>query len=119
RQSKWGWVPGLALLVTQSFDSAERIRKVNAPLLFIHGTMDDIVPHTMSDELYADAVSVSPENKHVVKIEGARHWGAIGFSGDTYDRAVHDFVRSAPRPRSSVQASRSRRTLMASPQRLR
>ena len=95
RQSKWGWVPGLALLVTQSFDSAERIRKVNAPLLFIHGTMDDIVPHTMSDELYADAVSVSPENKHVVKIEGARHWGAIGFSGDTYDRAVHDFVRSA------------------------
>jgi alpha-beta hydrolase superfamily lysophospholipase len=95
RQSKWGWVPGLALLVTQSFDSAERIRKVNEPLLFIHGTMDDVVPHTMSDELSADAISVRAEYKHVVKIEGARHYGAIGYSGNTYDRAVHDFVRSA------------------------
>ena len=95
RQSKWGWVPGLSLLVTQSFDSAERIRKVNEPLLFIHGTMDDVVPHTMSDELSADAVSVRPEYKRVVKIEGARHYGAIGYTGDTYERAVHDFVRSA------------------------
>jgi alpha-beta hydrolase superfamily lysophospholipase len=95
RQSRWGWVPGLSLLVTQSFDSAERIRKVNEPLLFIHGTMDDVVPHTMSDQLLADAVAVRAEYKRVVKIEGGRHYGTIGVAGETYDRAVLDFARTA------------------------
>lgn len=95
RQSKWGWVPGLSLLVTQSFDSADRIRKVNEPLLFIHGTLDSIVPHTMSDQLLADAVAVRTEYKHVLKIEGGRHWGAISTGGETYDRAVRDFAQTA------------------------
>jgi hypothetical protein len=94
RQSKWGWVPGLPLLVTQGFDSAERIRKVNEPLLFIHGTLDSVVPHTMSDELLKDAVAVRPEYKHVLKIEGGRHWG-FSLAGETYDRAVRDFARTA------------------------
>jgi alpha-beta hydrolase superfamily lysophospholipase len=95
RQSKWGWVPGLALLVTQGFDSAGRIRNVNEPLLFIHGTLDSVVPHTMSDQLLADAVAVPAEFKHVVKIEGGRHWGTISTGGETYVRAVRDFTRTA------------------------
>jgi alpha-beta hydrolase superfamily lysophospholipase len=95
RESKWGWVPGLTWLVTQNFDSAERIRKVNEPLLFIHGTQDGVVPHTMSDQLLADAITVRPEYKHVLKIEGARHWGGISSGGDAYDRAVKDFARTA------------------------
>jgi pimeloyl-ACP methyl ester carboxylesterase len=95
RESKWGWVPGLTLFVTQNFDSAERIRKVNEPLLFIHGTMDGVVPHTMSDQLLADAITVRPEYKHVVKIEGARHWGGISSGGEAYDRAVREFARTA------------------------
>jgi hypothetical protein len=95
RQSKWGWVPGLSLLVTQGFDSAERIRKVNEPLLFIHGTLDSVVPHTMSDQLLADAVAVRAEFKHVLKIEGGRHYGAISLGGETYDRAVREFARTA------------------------
>ena len=95
RQSKWGWVPGLSLLVTQGFDSADRIRKVNEPLLFIHGTHDDVVPHTMSDELLADATAVPPAYKHVLKIEGGRHYGTIAFAGAAYDRAVREFVRAA------------------------
>jgi len=94
RQSKWGWVPGLSLLVTQSFDSAERIRKVNEPLLFIHGTMDNIVPHTMSDALMADAVGVRAEYKTVLKIEGAWH-GTSFLRGPSYDQAVRAFARTA------------------------
>ncbi|HTT11502.1 MAG TPA: alpha/beta fold hydrolase [Burkholderiaceae bacterium] len=95
RQSKWGWVPGLSLLVTQSFDSADRIRKVNEPMLFIHGTNDDVVPHTMSDALMADATAVRPEYKQMLKIEGGRHYGTIAYAGAAYDRAVLDFVRTA------------------------
>lgn len=95
RHSKWGWVPGLTLLVTQAFDSAARIRRVNEPLLFIHGTEDGIVPHTMSDRLLAEAVAVPPALKRVVKIEGARHYSAIARGGDAYIRAVRDFTRAA------------------------
>jgi fermentation-respiration switch protein FrsA (DUF1100 family) len=88
-------VPGLSLLVTQGFDSAGRIRKVNEPLLFIHGTMDNVVPHTMSDSLLADAVAVRAEFKRVLKIEGGRHWGTISLGGETYVRAVRDFAQTA------------------------
>jgi uncharacterized protein len=95
RQSRWGWVPGLTLLVTQSFDSADRIRKVNEPLLFIHGTADGVIPHTMSDQLMADAVLVPAEYKHVLKIEGGRHYGTITYGGEQYDQAVRAFVSSA------------------------
>lgn len=95
RQSRWGWVPGLTLLVTQSFDSAERIRKVNEPLLFIHGTLDGVIPHTMSDQLLADAIKVPAEYKHVLKIEGGRHYGTISAGGEAYDRAVRSFARVA------------------------
>jgi uncharacterized protein len=95
RQSRWGWVPGLSLLVTQSFDSADRIRNVNEPLLFIHGTLDGVVPHTMSDQLLADAVKVPAEYKHVLKIEGGRHYGTISAGGEAYDQAVRDFARAA------------------------
>ncbi len=94
RQSRWGWIPGLSLLVTQSFDSADRIRNVTEPLLFIHGTLDSIVPHTMSDQLLADAVKVPAAYKHVLKVEGGRHWG-FSLGGEAYDRAVHDFTRVA------------------------
>lgn len=95
RQSSWGWVPGITWLVTQRFDSEARIRRVNEPLLFIHGTDDRIVPHTMSDRLAAAARAVPPELKRVVKIEGARHYGAMSLGGEAYVRAVRDFTHTA------------------------
>jgi dienelactone hydrolase len=53
RAMKYGWVPGIELAVTQPFDSATKIGKVETPLLIIHGTSDGIVPHAMADELFA------------------------------------------------------------------
>lgn len=107
RHSKWGWVPGLTWLVTQPFDSAARIRQVNEPLLFIHGTEDRIVPHTMSDRLFAAAAAVPPQFKRVVKIEGARHYGALWAGGDAYERAVRDFTRTASAALLAASAARS------------
>lgn len=95
RHSKWGWLPGITWLVTQRFDSAARIGRVNEPLLFIHGTEDRIVPHAMSDRLFEKAQAVPPELKRVVKIEGARHYGAISIGGEAYVRAVRDFTYTA------------------------
>jgi hypothetical protein len=107
RETKWGWVPGISLAVTQTFDSAAKIGRVNAPLLIIHGTADNIVPHTMADQLYAAA---SSRYKQLVKIDGATHSGASRVGGATYRDAVLGFVRrasSATAATSSTAASSS------------
>ena len=97
RGMKYGWVPGIGLVVTQPFDSATKIGKVETPLLIIHGTADGIVPHAMADELFAAAAS---KVKKVIKIEGGTHSGASRVGGATYRDAVLDFVR-----RSSQQSA--------------
>jgi alpha-beta hydrolase superfamily lysophospholipase len=104
RETKWGWVPGIGLAVTQTFDSAAKIGRVDVPLLIIHGTADNIVPHTMADELYAAA---SSRDKQLIKIEGATHSGASRVGGATYRNAVLGFVHRAT---SAVAGSSSAAT---------
>lgn len=93
---RWGKVPGASLLVTQPFDSVDKLARMHTPMLFVHGTADRVVPHTMSDELFAAARNVSPEMKRLVKIEGASHSGAFR-SGAQYEDAVRTFTRDASR----------------------
>jgi pimeloyl-ACP methyl ester carboxylesterase len=64
---------------------------VRVPILFLHGTADAVVPHSMSDALGAAAEKPNGPLRRVVKIEGASHSGA-SRSGDTYDNAVKDFI---------------------------
>jgi alpha-beta hydrolase superfamily lysophospholipase len=90
RGTKWGWVPGIGLAVTQSFDAIGKIRAVRTPLLVLHGTADSIVPHTMADTLFAAAGS---SIKKLVKIEGGSHSGSSRTGGAAYRNAVLDFVR--------------------------
>ncbi|WP_175210642.1 alpha/beta hydrolase [Achromobacter anxifer] len=91
---RWGKVPGASLLVTQPFASVDKLARMRTPMLFMHGTADRVVPHTMSDELYAAASNVAPELKRLVKIEGASHSGAFR-SGAQYETAVKTFMRDA------------------------
>jgi alpha-beta hydrolase superfamily lysophospholipase len=91
---KWGWVPGASLLVTQPFDSIDKLANLTTPVLFLHGTNDRVVPHTMSDQLFAAAQRVAPNLKRLVKIDGASHSGAVR-SGEIYDEAVESFVHDA------------------------
>jgi fermentation-respiration switch protein FrsA (DUF1100 family) len=91
RGMRWGWVPGIGLVVTQRFDSWDRIAKVEAPLLILHGTADNVVPHTMADALFERAGS---PGKRLVKIEGGSH---SGFGGSTavYREAIAGFMYSS------------------------
>lgn len=93
---QYGWIPGLSWFVTQPFDSLTQLVTLQTPILFIHGTADRVVPHTMSDQLYAGALAVAPTLKRLVKIEGASHSGAVR-NGAAYRDAVADFMRDAAR----------------------
>jgi pimeloyl-ACP methyl ester carboxylesterase len=92
RQRRLGWVPFIGLVITQKFDSLARIGQVNEPLLFLHGTADGIVPHTMADRLYDAARAVPPELKRVVKIEGATHRGVMALDRASFARTLDEFV---------------------------
>jgi hypothetical protein len=91
------WVPLVGLVVTQRFDSLARIAEVTEPLLFVHGTSDRVVPHTMSDRLFEAARAVPPQFKRVVKVDGAPHWGSMVLESDSVGDALREFVDLASR----------------------
>lgn len=73
RTLKWGKLPGASLLVTQPFASVKKLAMLSNPMLLLHGTADRVVPHTMSDELFAAAIKVPENLKRIVKIDGASY----------------------------------------------
>jgi alpha-beta hydrolase superfamily lysophospholipase len=101
RTTRWGWVPGVDLMVTQRFDSAARVGTVQAPLLILHGTADNVVPHAMADALYARA---GTPRKRVVKIEGGSHSG-FGRGLGVYRDALAAFAPAAGAAASTAAAA--------------
>ncbi len=106
------WVPLVGLVVTQRFDSLARIAEVTEPLLFVHGTSDRVVPHTMSDRLFEAARAVPPQYKRVVKVDGAPHWGSMVLESDSVGHALREFVdlasRAAPYTASATASGAAR-----------
>jgi uncharacterized protein len=95
RESRYSWVPFINLAVTESFDSIDKMARVKEPLLLVHGTADSVVPHTMSDRLYAAAVDVPPDLRRLLKVEGAGHRSAAFNGGAVFADALHRFTLDA------------------------
>jgi pimeloyl-ACP methyl ester carboxylesterase len=76
-------------ILTQRFESLEKVRSLQFPLLFIHGTRDGTVPVEMSEELYATA----SEPKELLLIPGADHNNVADVGGSEYLEAIAQFVR--------------------------
>lgn len=85
KETKWGFLP-VGLLVTQRFDSLERIAKINVPTLIAHGTSDNIVPFHMSEKLFAAAKMP----KRFFRAEGGSHHNLSSSFFDDYSRAVKE-----------------------------
>jgi fermentation-respiration switch protein FrsA (DUF1100 family) len=74
------WVP-VSLLMLDPFLSREHIRRVDEPLLILHGTTDRVVPVAHGRALFA----VAGEPKELVIVEGAGH-------GDLWERGLWSAV---------------------------
>jgi len=109
RGMRYGWVPGIGLVVTQRFDSSARIEKVRVPLLILHGTADNVVPHTMADQLYERAGS---RTKQIVKLDGGSHSGWRSSAAE-YRNAVQDFLRATAATAAPAAASAASSSLPA------
>ncbi len=83
RETRWGFIP-VGFLVTQRFDSIDRIADIRMPVLVAHGTADDIVPFAMGERLFAAAKAP----KRFLRAEGGTHHNLTASFFDDYQKAV-------------------------------
>jgi uncharacterized protein len=81
-------LPLMEYLPRSRFDSLDKIARVRAPILVIHGTRDDTVPFTMGKKLFEAA----REPKWFLPIEGGGHNAVFVEGGDRYWKTVQEFV---------------------------
>ena len=73
-------------LLTQKFDSVDKIAKVRMPVLLVHGTADSYVPARFSEALYAAAAAP----KKLLLIEGAGHNNSMRRGSADYRKALRE-----------------------------
>ena len=80
---KWGWLP-LGPLITQPFDSMEKVARLGAPLLVVHGSDDSTIPPELGRKLYEAAA----RPKAFVLVEGGSHHNTNAVGQSQYRAAL-------------------------------
>jgi fermentation-respiration switch protein FrsA (DUF1100 family) len=83
------------VFVRSGFDSADKISRVRAPLLFFHGDRDDIVDYRLGQRLF----EVAPTPKHFETISGAGHNDTVEVGGREYFARIGRFLDEVAPPR--------------------
>ena len=101
-----GWLP--VALLSQKFDSIDKIRLVRMPVLVVHGAGDRYVPARFSIALYEAA----PAPKKLLLVQNGSHNNSLTVGGAEYEQALselfgihartHDGERPAALPHSGA-----------------
>ena len=86
----WLRIFPLDWLVTQHFDSINKIKSLSTPLLILHGSADDIIPVAMAKELFVAA----PQPKQIVIISQANHNNLPEFGDRQYLLSLQKFIQT-------------------------
>lgn len=78
----------LDFIIKSEFNSLRKISRLDMPILFLHGTADDIVPFRLGRELFQAA----NHPKEFIEIPGAGHNDTYKVGGPTYFRQIGDFI---------------------------
>jgi len=73
------WIP-VRLLLSQKFDSREKIARVHMPVFIVHGASDRVIPPRFSSALFAAA----HEPKKLLLVDGASHNNAMTLGATNY-----------------------------------
>jgi fermentation-respiration switch protein FrsA (DUF1100 family) len=77
-----------ARLVRGRFESAEKISRARAPLLFFHGDRDEIIAYDLGRRLFEAA----PEPKAFETLRGAGHNDTVQVGGAPYFERIRRFL---------------------------
>jgi fermentation-respiration switch protein FrsA (DUF1100 family) len=83
-------LPLIGPVLIRSFDSRQKIRRVQAPILFIHGRADHTIPMQLGQALFEAA----PEPKSFWAIPGADHNDIVEIAGPEYQKRLRSFYES-------------------------
>ncbi|NER05673.1 MAG: alpha/beta fold hydrolase [Okeania sp. SIO3C4] len=79
----------IKLMLRQIFDSITKLRKLDIPIMLIHGREDGSVPAYMTEQLFA----VTPAKiKDLYIVPGADHNNVAAIAGDEYLERLNKFV---------------------------
>ena len=90
KNQNWLGLFPIDLLLTQRFNSIAKVKKLQVPVLFIHGTADNIVPSYMSHKLYDSA----PKPKQLFTIPQAGHFRIYKPGEHSYLKAIEKFIQN-------------------------
>jgi fermentation-respiration switch protein FrsA (DUF1100 family) len=93
RSLTYPWLP-LQLLLSQKFDSVNKISRVDLPVLIVHGSDDRYVPSRFSEKLYEAA----PGKKRLLLVEGGTHNNSMRLGASQYRKAFKELFGWAPQP---------------------
>lgn len=88
---KWGWLP-LRMLITQPFDSAEKVTRLGSPLLVVHGSDDQLIQPALGRRLYEAA----QQPKAFVLVEGGSHHNTNSLGQAQYREALAGLFGAHP-----------------------
>jgi alpha-beta hydrolase superfamily lysophospholipase len=83
----------LHLLGRHLFNTISVVRKLDIPLLVLHGTADEVVPYSMAHELYG---ACNTERKQIHCVEGALHKTLFQTDPDTLVKLIAQFLTGLP-----------------------
>jgi fermentation-respiration switch protein FrsA (DUF1100 family) len=86
-------LPGVGYLFRTRWDSLDRIGRLRAPLLVIHGDADEVVPYEHGRAIFEAA----PPPKTLFTVPGGRHYDMQARWGE-YWRAWRTFLAGLPAP---------------------
>ncbi|NMF57539.1 alpha/beta hydrolase [Pseudanabaena yagii] len=75
------------LLIHQRFDSIAKVRSLAIPVLYIHGTADELIPPMMSQRLY----DATPTKKQIVFIPNGGHNNNAATNEPLYLNSISSF----------------------------
>lgn len=86
-------------LLSQKFDSVNKIDQIGMPLLVVHGTEDRYVPPRFSEQLYEAA----RQPKQLLLVEGATHNNSLRVALGAYGRALQALLESGEQRLGAAQ----------------
>ena len=97
---KWGWLP-FQPFITQRFDSLARVKDIGAPLLVVHGSLDDLIRPELGRKLY-QAATVP---KMFVLVEGGSHYSTNTVGEAQYRSALNQLFRMHPPVDTAIETA--------------
>jgi pimeloyl-ACP methyl ester carboxylesterase len=77
--------------LNQRFDSVGKVGRLRLPVLYLHGTDDEVVPFSMGRRLFSESAGA----KSFVAIDGGRHGDNSAAGGPAFRAAIRTFVDRA------------------------